>query len=202
MIIQKISLLLCTALLSTGTSAIWVWTGGLRSDSIVISVGDEGFSFAGSKSVSVDLVLSTFEESSTEQSTEMMHTVLKCNSLPCKIQVTQLEPEQVYGGVVTLNNQRSSFQFTTPSAEGNRMSFSFVMGSCASTGSEAAVFQHIATIEDVDPLFVLHMGGFVCCGIAFSILTLEKGDLHYEDIKENNISLFASGYAQALNSSS
>lgn len=59
-------------------------------------------------------------------------------------------------------------------------SFSIVLASCAETGSEHPVFPTMARHE---PLLFLH-----------------TGDLHYEDIAVNDISLFRAAYSRALSS--
>jgi len=61
-------------------------------------------------------------------------------------------------------------------------SFTVAIGSCAQTGSDHPVFRTIAKHE---PLLFLH-----------------NGDLHYEDIAENDIDVFRRAYGRALGSSS
>jgi len=60
------------------------------------------------------------------------------------------------------------------------MSFRFVFASCARTGSNSSVFE---TIESLEPSFVLHMG-----------------DLHYEDIAENDVARFRTAFDDVLSS--
>jgi alkaline phosphatase D len=57
-------------------------------------------------------------------------------------------------------------------------SFSFALGSCADTGSEHAVFD---TIRSLNPLFFLH-----------------TGDMHYENIGVNDVTLFRGAYDTVL----
>ncbi len=55
-----------------------------------------------------------------------------------------------------------------------------VFGSCAGTGSNSSVFE---TIEFLEPIFFLHMG-----------------DLHYENIAENDVDRFRRAYDEVLSS--
>lgn len=65
-------------------------------------------------------------------------------------------------------------RFKTFGRNGTDFDFRFAFASCASTGSNAEVFE---TIVGTDPLFFVHMG-----------------DLHYMDIEENSTARYAEGY--------
>lgn len=69
-------------------------------------------------------------------------------------------------------------QFHTFPAPGTPAAFTFAMGSCMRTGTESPVFQHIARYR---PAFFLH-----------------TGDLHYEDIAENDPARFEAAVATQL----
>ncbi|HSF14358.1 MAG TPA: alkaline phosphatase D family protein [Vicinamibacteria bacterium] len=58
------------------------------------------------------------------------------------------------------------------------MSFSFVLASCARTGSNHPIFE---AIESLDPLFMLHMG-----------------DFHYENIRENDPAVYRAAFEKVL----
>jgi phosphodiesterase/alkaline phosphatase D-like protein len=88
--------------------------------------------------------------------------------------LTGLQPSSVYH--YDIGGEQGKFT-TFPRGAA---SFSIVLASCASTGSEHPVF---GTIARHQPALFLH-----------------TGDLHYEDIEVNEIALFRTAYARALTS--
>ena len=64
-------------------------------------------------------------------------------------------------------DQRYKGKFRTPQPEGTRFNFKVATAGCATTGTKASVFRHIA---DDDPLLFLHLG-----------------DFHYGDLNVDNV---------------
>jgi phosphodiesterase/alkaline phosphatase D-like protein len=97
---------------------------------------------------------------------------------------TRLQPDTLYHYRIRAGNERDSLftgTFRTFPHPGRATSFRFAFGSCASTGSDHAVFAEIGYQQ---PAFFLH-----------------TGDLHYEDIAVNDPALFHAIFGRVLTAS-
>ncbi len=90
-----------------------------------------------------------------------------------------LNPDTAYHYSVEVEGERRLTGKLHTFAEGP-MSFRIAFASCATTGSNHSIF---STIQDLHPLFFLHMG-----------------DFHYENISKNDPVLFQDAFEQVLHS--
>eukprot|EP01051_Picozoa_sp_SAG22_P004852 SAG22_NODE_272_length_13192_cov_311.812495_10_plen_434_part_00 len=114
-------------------------------------------------------------------------TAIDSAPLPNRLQP---DTQYYYGLRASLAKDAAYFgTFRTMPPSGQPANFSFVFASCAYTGSNHAVFDSVRQLRPAvaaaggggsrqeKPLFFLHMG-----------------DLHYEDISDNNVELFKAAY--------
>lgn len=146
-------------------AAEWVLVGGLQSSSAVFKVRtlpEEG------DGANRTLLIST---SPDQNDSEIVHQQqILGNELVETIQVEGLANGTQYYYFITENangDYRYKGKFRTPQPEGTRFNFKVATAGCATTGSRANVFRHIA---EEDPLLFLHLG-----------------DFHYEDLNVVNV---------------
>lgn len=146
----------------------WVLVGGLQSSSAVFKVRTP----PGGDGANRTLLIST---SPNQDEAGIVHQQeIPGNELAETIQVEGLTNGTQYYYFITDDSSdnanggyRYKGKFRTPQPEGTRFNFKVATAGCATTGSRANVFRHIA--ED-DPLLFLHLG-----------------DFHYEDLNVDNV---------------
>lgn len=146
----------------------WVLVGGLQSSSAVFKIRTppDGLD------LNRTLLIST---SPNQDEAGIVHQMkIPGNELVETVQVEGLNNGTQYYYFITddsYNNGNGDYRykgkFRTPQPEGTRFNFKVATAGCATTGSRANVFRHIA--ED-DPLLFLHLG-----------------DFHYEDLNVVNV---------------
>jgi alkaline phosphatase D len=151
----------CSRAVGAGGPVLWVWSGGVTDSSAVVKAKvDPGVG-------TPRLLVGNMEVQPLEMSASGVAT----------FELGGLSPRTTYDYQVAVDDGQSvSGRFHT-FADGP-LSFRFVFGSCAGTGSSHPVFQTMASLE---PLFTIHMG-----------------DFHYENIEENEPARFQRAFDDVL----
>jgi alkaline phosphatase D len=160
-ILLLLGLTACSRALGAGGPVLWVWSGGVTESSAVVKAKVE--SGAGTPR----LLVGNMEVQPLEMSASGVAT----------FHLGGLSPQTTYEYQVAVDDGQSLSGRLQTFAEGP-VSFRFVFGSCAGTGSSHPVFQ---TMEALEPLFTVHMG-----------------DFHYENIAENDPARFQRAFDEVL----
>jgi phosphodiesterase/alkaline phosphatase D-like protein len=154
----------------------WAWSGALSSDSIRVNakIAIEDATVRLGVTLEDDQTFESARWSAPQVAAEDANRVVGFS-------VAGLEPETSYRYAVEVDGEVDlvrSGRFVTPPTGGTPASFTVALASCARTGSNGAVYD---TIRESDPLFFLALG-----------------DIHYGNIKSNDIGAFRSELDQLL----
>ena len=152
----------------------WAWTGALQPTSIRLNAK------LTRPSERVRLLLDQ-DQSLPRPSASSFHAAREDSHLAVSIVARDLEPGSRYFWALEVDGEVDGARrgtFRTPLV--GPQSFTFAFGSCARTGSSHPVF---GTIRRHDPLFLLHLG-----------------DLHYQNIAENDPQLYRRAVGKVLRS--
>lgn len=168
-------ILIFVSAISASAAVQFLWSGGVTPTSARVNgkVDIDGAEVRLAVSAQPDLGAPVFSMPDTAITTE--------NNRVVSLEITGLAPNQQYYYALEVDGAMDlsvTGRFRT-FPEGPA-SFSFALGSCAWTGSNAPTF---TTIRQLNPLFFFH-----------------TGDLHYEDIAVNNRAIFRQAYEAVLGS--
>jgi phosphodiesterase/alkaline phosphatase D-like protein len=158
--------------LAGGNAVIFVWSGAVTSESVTVKAR------LASDSTTVRLLVSSQPDLSTPMLSDFYTATVTTNRV-VSIPMSGLSPDTQYhyaieaDGTVFTNMQGKFHTFPDGPA-----SFTFAMSGDANTGSDHPVF---GTILDQNPLFFFHLG-----------------DMYYEDITVNDVSLYRAAFDTVL----
>ena len=149
----------------------FAWSGGVTSTAATVVVRTYEPHRA------VRLLVSADDGYDAALSTAPVATTARGHQI-ARFQLADLDPGTEYRYAVQIDSVRDTRQgrFVTPPAE--PFSFRLAAGSCASTGSEHPVYDHV---RESDPLMFFQIG-----------------DLHYENIDRNAVGLFQAAFDRVL----
>ena len=150
-----------------GNSIIFIWSGDITDSSAVISVRARGRLLLG---------LAVYNNTCHARGMKKISQRFVEGILTEKFQLDELQPNCSYTFVPTIDGVEFpmiGYFRTLPERAGNAANFSFLVSSCAQSGSQHPVYD---VMRQERAHFFLHLG-----------------DLHYQNIGVNDPSLFASG---------
>lgn len=154
-------------------SVVWVWSGAVTSDSAVVKAKiSAGVS-------TVRLLLSVDPGFEASEKVPKPESAGRDADGVVTFSLKGLRADTLYHYAVETEGRRALAGRFRTFAEGP-MSFRIGFASCASTGSNHKIW---TTIQELEPLFFLHMG-----------------DFHYEDITKNDPSLYRKAFDRCLTS--
>jgi phosphodiesterase/alkaline phosphatase D-like protein len=158
---------------SQNSNAIWIWSGAVTTDSAVVKARlRSGISQA-------SIHINPAEDSSRAGTMAAeIHADADSDGIVI-FRLVGLQSNKEYRYTIEADGKLGPAGRFHTLADGP-MSFRIGFASCATTGSNHRIF---TTLEDLRPLFFIHMG-----------------DFHYEDIERNDPSLFIRAYDRVLSS--
>lgn len=158
---------------SQNSNVIWIWSGAVTADSAVVKARlGSGISQA---SIHINPAEDPYKAGTMAAE---IHAEADSDGI-VSFRLVGLQSDKEYSYTIEVNGKSGPPGRFHTFAEGP-MSFRIGFASCATTGSNHRIF---TTLENLRPLFFIHMG-----------------DFHYEDIARNEPSLFRRAYDRVLSS--